>query len=438
MFCFARKLVDPITNAYGMIHTDMFPRLGAFLTPSRETLGFFARAEEQSMSENVALVWDRGILEYNFGADHPLKPVRVELTVELSRAYGLLDHPRLRVLPARQATREELETVHLPDYIDAVERISKTAGDPYASYGYGIGLGDNPAFPDMHHAAAHVAGGSLTGAELIASNTAEHAFHPAGGLHHAMPGNASGFCVYNDPAIAIRALLARGYERIAYVDVDVHHGDGVQSVFYTDPRVLTISLHESGAYLFPGTGFPQEIGAGDGEGTSANVALPPSTSHEEYREAFEQVVPPLVAAFKPQVLVTQLGCDTHVTDPLAHLALDTRTYRYLAHAFHELAHYECDGRWLATGGGGYQIYSVVPRAWTIYAAEQVGVELPEEIPPEWIEIAHDRGAGRLPETLSDPPVMIPDAHRERARAAAQQAVAETLRYLKPFHGDLGR
>ncbi len=388
------------------------------------------------MSESVTVVWDRGILEYDFGPDHPLKPVRVELTVELSRAYGLLDHPRVTVVPARAASRDEIETVHLAEYVAAVERISATATDPYAAYGYGIGLGDNPAFAGMHHASAVVAGGSLVAAEAIASGTAEHAFHPAGGLHHAMPGNASGFCVYNDPAIAIRALLQRGFERIAYVDVDVHHGDGVQAIFYTDPRVLTISLHESGAYLFPGTGFPHETGAGDGEGTSVNVALPPSTSHDEYLEAFERVVPPLLSSFKPQILVTQLGCDTHATDPLAHLALDTRTYRYLAKSFHELAHYECGGRWLATGGGGYQIYAVVPRAWTIYAAEQIGVELPDELPPEWIEIARDRGASRLPATLSDPPVAIPEAQRERALTSTREAISETIRYLTPYYAGL--
>jgi len=388
------------------------------------------------VSETVGLVWDRRILDYDFGPQHPLKPVRVEMTIELARTYGLLDHPRLRRSEARDASREELEYVHSPAYVDAVRRISEIADDPFAPYGWGIGIGDNPAFRGMHEASAHVAGGSIAAAEMVWTGAVEHAFHPAGGLHHAMPDSASGFCIYNDPAIAIRWLQRQGVERIAYVDVDVHHGDGVQAVFYDDPSVLTISLHESGAYLFPGTGFPEEIGRGDAEGTSVNVALPPSTFHEAYVEAFERVVPPLVEAFKPQVLVTQLGCDTHATDPLAHLALDTQTYRDLGGAFHALAHDVCDGRWLATGGGGYQIFAVVPRAWTIYFAQQLGAELMDGIPEEWIEIARDRGATGLPVTLSDPPVGMSDTHRNRARDGARAAADDTLRRIAPYFSGL--
>jgi acetoin utilization protein AcuC len=371
-------------------------------------------------------------LEYDFGPQHPLKPVRVELTIELSRAYGLLDHPRLTSYPARAATPSELGLVHTSAYIEAVEKISREAGDPFRSYGWGIGTGDNPAFRGMHEASAHIAGGSIRAGELLRSGEVEHAFHPAGGLHHAMPDAASGFCIYNDPALAVRWLLDHGAERVAYVDVDVHHGDGVQFVFYDDPRVLTISLHESGAYLFPGTGFPHELGTGDAEGTSVNVALPPSTDHDAYRAAFDAVVPPLVEAFKPSFLVTQLGCDTHVTDPLAHLALEIRTYRYLAGVLHELAHYAAGGRWLATGGGGYQIYSVVPRAWTTYFAEMLGAELVEPLPANWLALARKRGAGVLPERLSDRPVELEPNEHDGVVVAARAAAAETLRYVKPY------
>ncbi|MCA1831949.1 MAG: acetoin utilization protein AcuC [Actinomycetota bacterium] len=385
------------------------------------------------MSKRVGLVWDPKSLSYDFGPQHPLKPVRVELTVELSRSLGLLSHPGLERRSARDATREELRLVHSAVYIEAVERISQEAHDPFTSYGWGIGSGDNPAFRGMHEASAHIAGGSIVAAEMLRSGDVEHAFHPAGGLHHAMADSASGFCIYNDPAIAIQWLLDGGVERVAYVDVDVHHGDGVQAAFYNDPRVLTISLHESGAYLFPGTGFPNELGGGDAEGTSVNVALPPSTDHDSYRGAFDAVVPPLVEAFRPAVLVTQLGCDTHVTDPLAHLALETRTYRYLAESLHALAHSTTQGKWLATGGGGYQIFSVVPRAWTLYFAEMLGAAPDGKLPQEWIDLAKSRGAGTLPDRLIDPAIALPAEQGRRARAATQAACEETLRLIRPYY-----
>lgn len=386
------------------------------------------------MSERVALVWDEALAAYDFGPQHPLKPVRVLLTVELARAYGLLDLANMTPLKPRPATREELELVHLPAYIDAVEQISATATDPYRTYGWGIGIGDNPAFRGMHQASALVAGASIVAAEAVRDRSAEHAFNPAGGLHHAMPDRASGFCIYDDPAIAIRWLLDRG-ERVAYVDVDVHHGDGPQAVFYGEPRVLTISLHESGEYIFPGTGFPDEVGTGEAEGTKVNVALPPLTDDEAYRAAFERVVPALVESFEPTVLVTQLGCDTHATDPLAHLALVTGTYRWLAKAFHGLAHRVAGGRWLALGGGGYQIYTVVPRAWTIYLAELAGAEIGDRLPESWRELAREHGATELPERLSDPPwVPVSAGSLEQARAEARAAAERTAARVFAYHG----
>jgi acetoin utilization protein AcuC len=383
------------------------------------------------MSGKVALVWDEALVAYDFGPQHPLQPVRVLLTVELSRACGLLDRPNVSVDRPRPATRDELETVHMPKYIDAVMRISETATDPFGSYGWGIGIGDNPAFRGMHDASALVAGASLVAAEAVRSGSAEHAFNPAGGLHHAMPDRASGFCIYDDPAIAIRALLDAGVDRVAYVDVDVHHGDGPQFIFYDEPRVLTISLHESGRFLFPGTGFHDEVGRGKAQGTKVNVPLPPATHDVAYRLAFDRVVPEVVEAFRPTVLVTQLGCDTHATDPLAHLALTTETYRYLARAFHELAHRVCGGRWLALGGGGYQIYTVVPRAWTIYFGEIAESELPAEVPKTWHETARRHGAPEdLPSLMDDPPIVLPEAQArgalEESKASADEAARRAL------------
>ena len=351
------------------------------------------------MSDRVELVYGPEILAYDHGPQHPLRPARVMLTRELIAAYGLLDGEGANETPPRVASDDELQLVHTERYIDAVKRTAELSPGELARFGFGPG--DNPTFPGMHEASARVAGASLVAAEAVLSGGAEHAFNPAGGLHHAMPERASGFCVYDDPAIAIAWLLEQGVERVAYVDVDVHHGDGPQAIFYRDRRVLTISIHETGRYLFPGTGFVDERGEGEAEGTKVNVPLPPFTSDESWLQAFQEVVPTLVRGWKPDVLVTQLGCDTHHTDPLAHLNLSTRAYRDAAKALHELAHETAGGRWLATGGGGYQWARVVPRAWTLYFAEMSGRDLPDELPERWQALAREEGGGDVPDTLSE-------------------------------------
>ena len=373
----------------------------------------------------TALIWDDDPISYDFGPDHPLKPVRVELTVALIRACGLTNTDSVLTLPRAVFGEDDVLRLHTEDYVETVRELS---ADPRASGAprYGLGLGDNPVFAGMHEASLEVCGASVAAAEAVWNGQVTHAFNPAGGLHHAMPDRASGFCIYDDPAAAIEWLLRNGAERIAYVDVDTHHGDGVQHFFYDDPRVLTISLHESGRYLFPGTGFCDEIGAGDARGTSLNVPLPPATSGDAYVEAFEAVVPPALDAFRPQVLVTQLGCDTHVTDPLAHLALTTDDYATIGKRLHELAHSSAGGRWVATGGGGYQIGNVVPRAWTIYFAELTGQELPHEVPWEWLHQAEERLGERPPETFLEGPVSM---SAERS-AAIRAEVARSVEDLK--------
>jgi len=259
-----------------------------------------------------------------------------------------------------------IERVHDAGYVAAV----RAAPDAGSDVGHGLGTPDNPVFPGMHQASALVVGGSVLAADLIATGEVDRAVNIAGGLHHAMPDHASGFCVYNDVAVSVAWLRERGH-RVAYVDVDVHHGDGTQALFYSDPEVLTISLHESGRFLFPGTGFPDDCGVGKGRGAAANLPFVPFTWDEPWLEGFEKVVPAMLRRFKPTVLVTQDGCDTHHLDPLAHLAASTRIWPRVGKMFHELAHELCDGRWLALGGGGYAIYEVVPRAWTLFFAEMV-------------------------------------------------------------------
>jgi acetoin utilization protein AcuC len=363
------------------------------------------------VSDRVGLAVFPEVALYDHGPQHPLRPERVLLTWALIEAYGLDALANVERLPGAQADDATIELVHTPTFVDATKRAGEGERGSFGAYGYGPG--DNPIFPRMHEAAAFVVGASVAAARSVWGGRVEHAFNAAGGLHHAMPERASGFCVYDDPAVAIAWLLREGAERVAYVDVDVHHGDGPQAIFFADPRVLTISLHESGEYLFPGTGFVDERGSGDAVGSKVNVPLPPGTGDEGWLRAFSAIVPPLVRRFRPDVLVTQLGCDTHDTDPLAHLRLTTRAYREAAAMLHALAHEVTSGRWVATGGGGYQWATVVPRAWTIAFAEMAGAagDLPDALPPAWVAHAEGRLGGPVPETLSEPEIPPGDADR---------------------------
>jgi acetoin utilization protein AcuC len=348
---------------------------------------------------------------YDHGPGHPLRPDRVLLTWELIGAFGLDARPEVLLEGCEPASDEELLLVHTREYIEATTAAGHGEDGPWSRFGYGPG--DNPIFDRMHEAGAIVAGASLAAARAVHRGDALHAFNAAGGLHHAMPARASGFCVYDDPAIAIAWLLREGVERIAYVDVDVHHGDGVQAIFWEDPRVLTISIHQYFPSLFfPGTGDLSERGGSNAPGSAINVPLPPDTGERAWIEAFRDVALPAVRAFGPEVLVTQLGCDTHTTDPIAqipvppfpHARLTTGAYRTCAKELHALAHESADGRWVATGGGGYQWASVVPRAWTLYFAEMAGAldDLPDELPETYLEEAERRARGPVPTTFSEP------------------------------------
>ncbi|WP_433546305.1 acetoin utilization protein AcuC [Streptomyces sp. CA-294286] len=351
------------------------------------------------MSGRALLMWDDAVTAYNFGDHHPMDPVRLALTMGLVRAYGL--DTAVDVVAAPAAGDSTLRLVHRQDYVDAVRAASASPRDADAAYG--LGTEDDPAFRGMHEAAALIAGQSVGAAEALWRGDASHAVNFAGGLHHAMPGSAAGFCVYNDAALAIARLLELGAERVAYVDVDVHHGDGVQAAFWDDPRVLTISLHEHPRLLFPGTGWPEETGgAGAAEGSAVNLALPAGTGDEGWLRAFHAVVPELLADFRPQVLVTQHGADTHFEDPLAHLAVSLDAQRAVQAACHELAHEYAEGaRWLALGGGGYAVVDVVPRSWThlVGIAAHRPVEPESVIPQSWKDqvyaLTRELGPGRM-------------------------------------------
>jgi acetoin utilization protein AcuC len=328
----------------------------------------------------ASVVFDKSLTEYDFGPGHPMSPVRVDLTMRLAEELGVLEH--LRMVEAPVADEDLIATVHDRSLIAAVTRCGTEGGE---DLDHGLGTDDDPVFRDMHRAAAHVVGATVEAFRQVSSGESLHSASIAGGLHHAMADRSSGFCIYNDIAVGIRSLLDRGHQRVAYVDVDVHHGDGVERIFYDDPRVLTISLHETGQMLFPGTGFPTDSGGVGAEGTAVNVALPPGTADAGWLRAFHAVVPPLLRAWEPEILVTQHGCDSHMEDPLAHLMLTVDGQRAAYTALHELAHEVAGGRWVATGGGGYALVDVVPRAWTHLLAIVGGHPLPPETstPPGW-------------------------------------------------------
>lgn len=320
------------------------------------------------------------LARYDLGSDHPLKPVRLRMTYELLKAYRFFDRAGCPVVQPRLATRDEILLAHDADYVATVEAIG--AGErPRQMYHHGFGFGDNPPFEGMYEASLLYTGATVTAAEKVLNGEADLAFSISGGLHHAMHDRASGFCVFNDPVIGIRRLLEK-FGRVAYVDVDAHHGDGVQAAFYEDNRVLTVSVHESGETLFPGTGFPGECGKGAGRGYAVNLPLFARTGDDVYVEAFEAVVPAAIATFKPEVIVTQLGADAHFEDPLAHLNLTTAGWRRI------IARIASFGTpMVALGGGGYNLSSVC-RMWTIAASLLAGVELEADTPADFAERHH--------------------------------------------------
>ncbi|NEC26480.1 acetoin utilization protein AcuC [Streptomyces sp. SID8111] len=389
------------------------------------------------MSGRTQLMWDEAVTGYDFGREHPMDPVRLALTRSLVSALGL--DREVDVVAAKAAGESTLRLVHREDYIAAVKAASADPGS--ADTSYGLGTVDDPAFAGMHEVSALIAGQSVGAAEAVWRGDALHAVNFAGGLHHAMPGGASGFCIYNDASLAIARLLELGAERVAYVDVDVHHGDGVQAAFWEDPRVLTISLHEHPRTLFPQTGWPEETGADGAEGSAVNLALPAGTGDAGWVRAFHAVVPELLAEFRPQVLVTQHGADTHFEDPLAHLAVSLDAQRAVQVACHELAHEHADGRWVALGGGGYAVVEVVPRSWThlVGIAAERPVDPATVIPEGWRQEVYARTRQLGPQRMTDGRWPVEWASWEAGYDPADrldQAIRSTRRAVFPLRGML--
>ena len=362
------------------------------------------------MVRKTAFIYSDSLSKHTLSETHPMKPVRLRYTYELLEAYGAFDAPNVSLVSPRAASNDELLWYHSPEYIAAVRRLNE--GDfSVDQHRFNFGPGDNPAYQGIYDASALSTGATLTAVELLLSDEVDAAFSISGGLHHAMPSYAYGFCVFNDPVIGIKRLLAEGM-RVAYVDIDCHHGDGVQHAFYDTDGVMTISLHESGAFLFPGTGHTQEIGAGRGRGYSVNVPLYPYTTDEVYLWAVREVALPLLQRFRPDVLVTQLGIDSHFRDPITHLALSVQGHAAVVEELGSLG----VGKWLALGGGGYDLQAVA-RAWALDFAVMSEQRLSANIPQAYSE----KYAVSSLRDVDDIPVqtdMIRDA-RTFAEASAQ-------------------
>jgi len=372
----------------------------------------------------TAFIYSNDFARFDYGSSHPLKLVRLKLTYELINACGLLVPSDHRLVEPSPASIEDLLTYHTREYIDML-RNSNSGGHIAGADLFGLGSGDNPVFPGVLDGSLLVAGASLRAAELVDSGEAEVAFNIAGGLHHAMADHASGFCLINDPVIAIKSLVSRG-RRVAYIDIDAHHGDGVQSAFYDTDQVLTISLHETGLMLFPGSGFEQEIGVGEGKGYSVNVPLPPDSDDELFTYAFTEIVPPFIKTFKPDIVVSQLGVDSFRNDTLAHLNLTTNGFCNMVSMIKALAR-----KWLALGGGGYDITNVA-RSWTLAWALMNDVDAPEDIPEDFLRKYPLAGfSGRK---LRDEPFVIMGRRKKEMKRDVDKVITYIHKNIKLSNG----
>jgi len=369
----------------------------------------------------TTFIYSNDFVRFDYGSGHPLKHARLKLTYELIKACGLLAPADQRLVEPFPASVEDLMTYHTPEYIDMLQ--SSNGGQKIAGADlFGLGSEDNPVFPGVFDGSLLVAGASLKAAELVDSGEAEVAFNIAGGLHHVMADHASGFCYINDAVLAIKSLVSRG-RRVAYIDIDAHHGDGVQAAFYDTDQVLTISLHETGRMLFPGSGFEQETGVGAGKGYSVNVPLPPETDDELFTYAFDEIVPQFIKAYKPDIIVSQLGVDTFRSDPLAHLNLTTAGFCNIVSMIKLLA-----PKWLALGGGGYDIANVA-RAWTLAWAIMNDAIAPEDIPENFLRMYPDAGFHRR--QLRDEPFTLEKRLKEKIKDDVDRVIAHIKASIKP-------
>ena len=353
------------------------------------------------MTDKSVLIYSEDLLKYKFSNDHPFNQFRLKLTIDLLKKINALDNKM--IVPPRMATEEELCLIHDSDYINAVKLAGMNALPREKAENYGLGTEDTPVFEKMHESSSLLVGGTLEAVDQVMSGQALHALHLGGGLHHGFRGKASGFCIYNDSSVAIKYLQKKYNARVLYVDTDAHHGDGVQWSFYDDPDVCTLSIHETGRYLFPGTGNVNERGQGKGYGYSFNIPVDAFTEDDSWLHAYSESINEIAEFFKPDIILTQNGADAHYLDPLTHLSATMKIYREIPRIAHEIAHKYCQGRWIAVGGGGYDIWRVVPRAWAL-----IWMEMTENsnsfgsLPKEWVEEWQHLAQVPLPTDWDDP------------------------------------
>jgi acetoin utilization protein AcuC len=368
-------------------------------------------------------------LQYNFGRGHPLNQTRLKLAYEMMKAYGFFKRDDVKLYKPPPANEEDLLLFHDEDYVNYVKNLSGSQDREY--YLHGFGPGDNPVFDEVFRSAGIHVGGTIRGCDLIMKGEVDHVFSLGGGYHHALKSRASGFCVFNDPAIAIRYLQTKySLDKVVYVDIDAHHGDGVQIAFNSDPSVMTISLHESGRFLFPGTGFVDEMGKGDAIGTKVNVALPMNTTDRAYLYAFEEIVAPLIKSFEPDFLLAQCGGDAHYSDPLTHLLLTTKSYRAISKIYHELSHEVMNGRWMCVTGGGYDLLACA-RIWSVMLSEMCEITLENKIPEEYIRLCNRILGYEPPDVLEDEEKSVRD--ERHVQEAMKEIVREIKEHIFPYH-----
>jgi acetoin utilization protein AcuC len=353
------------------------------------------------MKDRCSFVFSEELLNYKFSNHHPFDQFRLKLTVDLLNKINAFDVGQM--IPPRMATDKELALIHDPSYIEAVKNAGHGQLSNEIAENYGLGTEDTPIFPNMHEASSLLVGATLTAVDEVMTGNALHAVNLGGGLHHGFRGKASGFCIYNDSSVAIKYLQEKFNVRVLYIDTDAHHGDGVQWSFYDDPNVCTLSIHETGRYLFPGTGNINERGQGKGYGYSFNIPVDAFTEDESWLYAYTHAVKEVAAFFKPDVILTQNGADSHYYDPLTHLSATMKIYREIPRLAHEIAHQYCNGKWIAVGGGGYDIWRVIPRAWAL-----IWLEMTENsncfggLPSEWIDYWQKEAPVKLPMEWDDP------------------------------------
>lgn len=363
------------------------------------------------MKKESVFIYSDELLKYKFSSHHPFNQYRLKLTVDLLKKTNALKDENI-VVP-RMATEEELCLIHDPDYVNAVKMAGHGQLSKEIAENYGLGTEDTPVFPNMHEASSLLVGGTLTAVDQVMSGKTLHALNLGGGLHHGFRGKASGFCIYNDSSVAIKYIQEKYNARVLYVDTDAHHGDGVQWSFYDDPNACTLSIHETGRYLFPGTGNVNERGQGKGYGYTFNIPLDAFTEDESLIHTYTNSLKEIAEFFKPDVILTQNGVDSHYFDPLTHLSGTMKTYREIPRLAHEIAHQYCDGKWIAVGGGGYDIWRVVPRAWAL-----LWMEMSENsncygaLPQEWIDLWQHESPLPLPTNWDDPEGLYPPIPRK--------------------------